>query len=92
MNPKTDWFFEKETKWKEAYSELRILVLDCGITEELKWGCPSYTVGKSYSKFTLSLKYDRINFYKINFDSTQTGVEAKIFCQYDRLIWISSQG
>lgn len=43
MNPKTDWFFEKETKWKEAYAHLRRIVLDCGLTEELKWGCPCYT-------------------------------------------------
>jgi len=43
MNPKVDWFFDKDTKWKDAYSELRILVLDCGLTEELKWGCPCYT-------------------------------------------------
>jgi len=43
MNPKVDWFFNKTTKWKEAYSELRMIVLDCGLTEELKWGCPCYT-------------------------------------------------
>ena len=47
MNPKVDWFFSKETKWQEAYSELRILILDCGLTEELKWGCPCYTVANS---------------------------------------------
>ena len=47
MNPTTDWFFNKQTKWKEAYAALRMLVLDCGLTEELKWGCPCYTVGKS---------------------------------------------
>ena len=47
MNPKVDWFFTKTTKWKEEYSELRIIVLDCGLTEELKWGCPCYTVEKS---------------------------------------------
>ena len=47
MNPKADWFFSKETKWQEAYSELRMLILDCGLTEELKWGCPCYTVGNS---------------------------------------------
>ena len=47
MNPNTDWFFTKQTKWQEAYSELRTLVLDCGLTEELKWGCPCYTIGKS---------------------------------------------
>ena len=47
MNPKVDWFFSKETKWQEAYSELRMLILDCGLTEELKWGCPCYTVANS---------------------------------------------
>ena len=43
MNPKVDWFFTKATKWQDEYAELRILVLDCGLTEELKWGCPCYT-------------------------------------------------
>jgi uncharacterized protein YdeI (YjbR/CyaY-like superfamily) len=43
MNPKVDWFFTKDTKWQEEYAELRMLVLDCGLTEELKWGCPCYT-------------------------------------------------
>ncbi len=47
MNPKVNWFFTKNTKWKEEYSELRIIILDCGLTEELKWGCPCYTVEKS---------------------------------------------
>jgi len=43
MNPNVDWFFNKETKWQEAFAELRTIVLDCGLTEELKWGCPCYT-------------------------------------------------
>ncbi len=47
MNPKVDWFFNKATKWQEEYSELRMLALDCGLTEELKWGCPCYTIQKS---------------------------------------------
>ncbi len=47
MNPKVDWFFAKDTKWKDEYSELRNLVLDCNLTEELKWGCPCYTMDKS---------------------------------------------
>jgi uncharacterized protein YdeI (YjbR/CyaY-like superfamily) len=47
MNPKVDWFFTKTSKWQEEYSALRMLVLDCGLTEELKWGCPCYTVEKS---------------------------------------------
>ncbi len=47
MNPKVDWFFNKDTKWQEAYAELRMLILDCGLTEELKWGCPCYTFQKN---------------------------------------------
>lgn len=43
MNPKVDWFFNKDTKWKKEYAELREIALECGLTEELKWGCPCYT-------------------------------------------------
>lgn len=43
MNPKVDWFFDKDTQWKKEYSSLRKIVLDCGLTEELKWGVPCYT-------------------------------------------------
>jgi uncharacterized protein YdeI (YjbR/CyaY-like superfamily) len=46
-NPKVDWFFDKKGKWQEAYQELRNLVLACGLTEELKWGCPCYLIQKS---------------------------------------------
>lgn len=44
MNPKVDWFFDKAGQWQQEYSRLRGLVLDCGLNEELKWGCPCYTV------------------------------------------------
>lgn len=43
MNPKVDWFFDKPTPWQEAYGKLRTIILDCGLTEELKWGVPCYT-------------------------------------------------
>ena len=43
MNPKVDWFFDKDTKWQAEYKHLRNIVLKCGLTEELKWGCPCYT-------------------------------------------------
>ena len=43
MNPKVEWFFTKATKWQEEYKKLRMLILDSGLTEELKWGCPCYT-------------------------------------------------
>jgi len=45
-NPKVDFFFAKGKKWQEEFEKLRMLVLDCGLTEELKWGCPCYTFEK----------------------------------------------
>ena len=46
-NPKVDWFFNKDTKWQEEYHRLRMIALGCGLTEELKWGCPCYTMDGS---------------------------------------------
>jgi uncharacterized protein YdeI (YjbR/CyaY-like superfamily) len=46
-NPKVDFYFNKAEKWKKEVAKLRELVLSCGLTEELKWGCPCYTLGKS---------------------------------------------
>lgn len=43
MNPKVDWFFDKDTQWQDAYKQLRIIILDCELVEELKWGQPCYT-------------------------------------------------
>ena len=52
MNPKVDFYFDKERKWKKEIEKLRTIVLDpiaigCGLNEELKWGCPCYTFDKS---------------------------------------------
>jgi uncharacterized protein YdeI (YjbR/CyaY-like superfamily) len=47
MNPKVDFFFSKAKQWQEEFEKLRMIVLDCGLTEELKWGCPCYTFQKS---------------------------------------------
>src|SRR5215471_4207187 len=44
MNPKVDWYFSKAKKWREESEKLRTIVLDCGLTEELKWGKPCYTL------------------------------------------------
>lgn len=46
MNPKVDWFFTKATRWQEECRKLSTIALDCGLTEELKWGCPCYTFEK----------------------------------------------
>ncbi len=43
-NPKVDWFFNKDTQWRQAYAGLREIVLERGLAEELKWGVPCYTL------------------------------------------------
>lgn len=57
MNPKVDRFFItgcmrcplgdtpncKVHSWQEELAKLRAIALDCGLTEELKWGFPCYT-------------------------------------------------
>ena len=47
MNPKVDFYFNKEKKWQEEIEKLRTIILDCGLTEELRWGVPCYTFEKS---------------------------------------------
>src|SRR6266542_2776521 len=47
MNPKVDEYLRKTKKWQEEFEKLRMIILDCGLTEELKWGCPCYTFEKS---------------------------------------------
>ncbi|TGA95840.1 hypothetical protein E4665_17470 [Sporolactobacillus shoreae] len=43
MSPKVDDFLSKAKKWQEEFKKLRKIVLDCGLTEELKWMHPCYT-------------------------------------------------
>lgn len=47
MNPKVDWFFNKEGKWQEAFKKMRSIALATGLAEELKWGHPCYTYKKN---------------------------------------------
>jgi uncharacterized protein YdeI (YjbR/CyaY-like superfamily) len=43
MNPKVDFYFAKPGKWQQEYETLRTIILDCGLMEELRWGCPCYS-------------------------------------------------
>jgi uncharacterized protein YdeI (YjbR/CyaY-like superfamily) len=44
MNPKVDAFLAREKKWQEEFKKLRQIILDCKLTEELKWGQPCYAL------------------------------------------------
>ena len=45
-NHKVDFYFSKAKSWQKELEQLRMIVLDCGLTEELKWGVPCYTFDK----------------------------------------------
>ena len=45
-NPKIDWFFVKAGKWQEEFENLREIILETGLKEELKWGQACYTQEK----------------------------------------------
>jgi len=46
-NSKIDFFFSKAKQWRNEFEKLRAIVLDCGLTEELRWGKPCYTFQNS---------------------------------------------
>jgi uncharacterized protein YdeI (YjbR/CyaY-like superfamily) len=56
MNPKVDVYFSNAKKWGKELAKLRMIILDCQLTEELKWGKPCYTFQKSNIVILLPLK------------------------------------
>jgi uncharacterized protein YdeI (YjbR/CyaY-like superfamily) len=46
MNPKVDEYLRKVQKWKEEFEKLRMILLDCQLSEDLKWSVPCYTFQK----------------------------------------------
>jgi uncharacterized protein YdeI (YjbR/CyaY-like superfamily) len=47
LNPKVDAFLSRAKKWRKEFEQLRLILLDCGLTEELKWGKPCYMFEES---------------------------------------------
>jgi uncharacterized protein YdeI (YjbR/CyaY-like superfamily) len=43
MNPEVDAYIRNSEQWPEEIAELRPILLDCGLTEEIKWRQPCYT-------------------------------------------------
>src|SRR5258708_29427728 len=56
MNPKVDGYLRKAKKWQEELEKLRMIILDCQLTEELKWSKPCYTFQKSNIVIIIPLK------------------------------------
>jgi len=43
MNAKVDAYVVQARQWQEVIEQLRAIALDCGLTEEFKWGKPCYS-------------------------------------------------
>ena len=65
MNQKVDVFISKARKWQEETERLRTIILDCGLTEELKWHAPCYTFQNKNIVIIQSFKeYCALMFFK----------------------------
>ena len=42
-NPGVGGYIRKSKEWQEELQKLRAIILDCGLTEEVKWRVPCYT-------------------------------------------------
>ena len=56
MNPKVDVYLSNAKKWRKELEKLRMIILDCQLTEELKWGKPCYTFQENNIVIILPLK------------------------------------
>src|SRR6202023_3431961 len=56
MIPEVDLYIRKAEKWQKELEKLRTIILDCQLTEELKWGKPCYTFQKSNIVVIIPLK------------------------------------
>ncbi len=65
-NPKADFYFDNEKKWKAEITMLRSIILDCGLKEELKWGSPCYTVDEDANVVLIHVfkEYCAVLFFK----------------------------
>ncbi|HXD76206.1 MAG TPA: YdeI/OmpD-associated family protein [Puia sp.] len=78
MNSKVDAFLSTATKWQREMEKLRTIVLDCGLTEELKWGKPCYTFeGKNVVVIQGFKEYCALLFLKGSLLSNADGLLVK---------------
>ena len=92
MNPKVDQYLLdgcmrcdlggtpdcKVHDWKNELEVLRKIILDCGLTEELKWGVPCYTFQNKNILIVSAFKdYCAVSFFKGSLLSDNNGILKK---------------
>jgi uncharacterized protein YdeI (YjbR/CyaY-like superfamily) len=65
MNAKVDIYLNNAKKWQQEMILLRTIILNCALTEELKWRIPCYTFNNNNVVLINSFKnYCAIGFFK----------------------------
>jgi uncharacterized protein YdeI (YjbR/CyaY-like superfamily) len=78
MNSKVDDFISNAKKWQAEIGQLRILLLDCGLTEEFKWRNPCYTFqGNNVILIGSFKEYCALSFFKGTLLQDSNGLLSK---------------
>jgi uncharacterized protein YdeI (YjbR/CyaY-like superfamily) len=78
MNPKVDDFISSAKKWQLEMEQLRLLLLDCGLTEEFKWRTPCYSFQENNVVLISSFKeYCALSFFKGTLLQDSNGILSK---------------
>ena len=78
MNPKVDAFLGRAQQWPKEMKKLRAIALDCGLTEEIKWGKPCYSFeGKNIVVIQGFKEYCAFLFFKGYLLSDNKGILVK---------------
>jgi uncharacterized protein YdeI (YjbR/CyaY-like superfamily) len=65
MSPKVDAFLKRQDTWRGEFEQLREMLLESGLTEDLKWGQPCYALdGKNVALIHGFKEYCAILFIK----------------------------
>jgi len=65
LNPKVDAFIDRQAQWQDEMRAVRVIALDCGLAEEIKWGKPCYTFDGGNVAILMPLKESFVvNFLK----------------------------
>jgi uncharacterized protein YdeI (YjbR/CyaY-like superfamily) len=65
MHPKVDAYISKAEIWKKEMAQLRVIMLDTGLVEDLKWGKPCYSFeGKNVAVIQGFKAYCALLFFK----------------------------
>ncbi len=65
MSPQISTYFANLKRWRPELEALRMIILDCGLTEELKWNIPVYTYhGKNVVGLNGFKEFCSLGFFK----------------------------